>query len=271
MNDKYIVVTGAAGGIGSHVCTTLADSGYAIFALDKNDIGISKRYKGSIIPVKVDFDSIASINEAAKYIKSQTSQLHGIINIAGIFDQFPLMEVDHDRFNQLINTNFVAHHHLTRMLFPLLHEAKGRIINLSSETVLSPMPLQSYAFSKKLFEAWSDQLKIELELLGIKVIKIRAGGHKTPFIDISLEVLSKYDSNSLYSNLYEKIKSKGSSMLKNVKNDPLVVAQVIQRALKEKNPSHLYHVNVSVLFRVLSMLPQSIREMLMIWQLKKWM
>ena len=60
-------------------------------------------------------------------------------------------------------------------------------------------------------------------------------------------------------------------MLKNVNNDPREVAEVVQRALQDKNPSHLYHINVSSLFRVLSLLPQRIREMLMIWQLKKWM
>jgi len=271
MTNNCLIVTGAAGGIGSKVCLYFAQRGFQVFAMDNNYQGITALDHENIIPVEVELNKKSSIEDAVRKIESKTNHITGLINIAGMFDQFPLMEVDNDRFDRLIQINFIGQHYLTRALFPLIFRSKGRIINLSSETVLSPMPLQSYAFSKKLFEVWNDQLRIELELLGIKVIKIRSGGHKTPFIGESLRVLSAYNNRSRYSKLFEKIRIMGSEMLRRVNKDPQELAQIIANALQDRNPSKVYHVNVSMLFKVLSIIPTGPREGLMIRRLKRWM
>ena len=101
-----------------------------------------------------------SIQKAVQQIQQHTDCLYGLVNIAGFFDQFPLVEAKPERFYQLINIHLVGQQHITQVLFPLLKQAKGRVINLSSETVLPQMPIQAYGLSKKLFDIWSTQLRM---------------------------------------------------------------------------------------------------------------
>jgi NAD(P)-dependent dehydrogenase (short-subunit alcohol dehydrogenase family) len=271
MSEKFIVVTGAAGGIGLKTCHQLSKNGFQIFALDKILPDANERSKGTFTWIKCDITKRPEVFSAYESIKSYTNELHGLVNIAGIFNQFPLMEADHEHFDQLVNVNFIGHQHLTRTLFPLLFTGKGRVVNLSSETILAPMPLQAYAFSKRLFEVWSDQLSMELRLLGMKVIIIRAGGHNTNFIHRSADVLSNYDDTSKYAGLLEKVKENGNRILKGITNDPEDVAMKVVHSFTVREPSSKYHVNVSWLFRSLSMIPASLRKKIILRKLKSWM
>lgn len=271
MTKKFIVVTGAAGGFGHATCQLLLHDGYIVFALDKNAIETFEYSNGELIPMQADIINKENIDHALVTIKSHTDCLHGLVNIAGIFDQFPLAEVEDEKFDNLIEANLIGQQKLTKTLFPLLHRGKGRIVNLSSETVLAPMPLQSYGFSKKLFEVWNDQLRLELGLFGIKVIKIRAGGHLTPFIHRSVEVLSAVDEDSLYRNIQLKAKDAGLKILKKVSKDPVDVALVIREAMTAKHPKKVYHINISGIFRLLSLFPAGVREKILIAKMKSWL
>jgi NAD(P)-dependent dehydrogenase (short-subunit alcohol dehydrogenase family) len=271
MSERYVVVTGANGGIGRKTCQLLVAEGFQIFALDKSLPDPDNKSVDLYTWIRVDIADHSDILSAYEMIKSHTSELHGLVNIAGIFDQFPLMEAEHKRFNDLVFSNFIGHQHLTKTFFPLLYRRKGRVINLSSETVLASMPLQSYAFSKKLFEAWNDQLRMELGLLGMHVIIIRAGGHATQFIQHSVDVLSNYDQSSKYAALLQKVKDNGNKILKGVKKDPKDVAAKVVWAMTDPRPAQKYHVNVSLLFRFLAIIPRKLRERLIIAKLKSWM
>jgi NAD(P)-dependent dehydrogenase (short-subunit alcohol dehydrogenase family) len=268
---KYIAITGASGGIGASTCKLLSEKGYYIFALDTQTHNFENKKQDQIIPIRTDITNQQSIESAIQQILQYTDQLYGLVNIAGFFDQFPLVEAGPERFNKLMNINLIGQQHITAALFPLLHKAKGRVINLSSETVLAQMPLQAYGFSKKLFDIWSAQLRMELELLGMKVITIRAGGHRTPFIDRSVEVLSDIEENSFYFEVLKQIKIKGLKVLSQVNNDPMDVSNIILKSLTISDPKKIYHVNVSNLFRMLSIIPEGIREFILLRTLNSWM
>lgn len=267
MLKKYIAITGAHGGFGKSTSKLLSAHGFCVFALDIHAIDSSD----NIIPIQVDITDQKSINNAVQKIYQHTDCLHGLVNIAGLFDQFPLVEAEHERFNQLIHINLIGQQNITQALFPLLKQAKGRVINLSSETVLAQMPLQAYGFSKKLFDIWSAQLRMELALLDMKVITIRAGGHMTPFIKRSVEVLSQIDEKSMYYNLLQRIKTNGLKVLKKVHKDPNDVAKTILKVLTINHPKKIYHINVSTLFRILGLIPSDLREFLLMQTLRKWM
>lgn len=271
MQGKYIFVSGAAGGIGKETISYLVNNGFHVFAGDKNPEVINIFSRPNVTPILLDITNENSIEQARRTIASITDKLSGLVNIAGIFDQFPLMEVSHDAFEKLINTNLVGHQVMTRTFFPLLYKGKGRVINLSSEMVLAQLPLQAYGFSKKLFDIWSTQLRMELNLLDMRVVTIRAGGHMTPFIEESSKIIGEIDRQSKYMNLMERIKAQGQKMLRKPKADPIDVAKTIYKALTRNKPKKVYNVNVSFLFIAFSLIPVGIRERLISYQLKKWM
>lgn len=270
MNKSYVFVSGAAGGIGKKTASLLVSRGFHVFAGDINP-NVSNIFSSpAITPIELDITDPLSVQKAVQHIQSVTTNLHGLVNIAGVFDQFPLAEVRMDSFEKLLNTNLIGSQRLTNALFPFLYKMKGKVINLSSEMVLAQMPLQAYGFSKKLFDIWNTQLRMELKLLGMKVIVIRAGGHKTPFIDLSSKIIEEFDTESRYANLMSKIKIQGQHVLQKTKADPLDIAKIIYKALVCNRPKNTYYVNTSLLFKTLSIFPLHIREQLIHWQLKKW-
>lgn len=270
MAKQYVFISGAAGGIGKEIVGLLARNGYHIFAGDINEKGLQVLEYENVLPIQLDIASELSIKNVVEIISSKTNYLNGIINIAGTFDQFPLVEASSKAFENLVQINLIGHQNITNALFPLLYQGKGRVINMSSETVLALMPLQSYGFSKKLFDVWNTQLRMELELVGLKTIVIRAGGHQTPFIAKSAEKLSIVDDRSVYFGLMKKIREKALTMLSRKQNDPADLAIVILKALTAKKPKRSYHVNMSPLFRFLSIVPTRIREHIIVQQLKLW-
>ena len=118
---------------------------------------------------------------------------------------------------------------------------------------------------------WNTQLHMELNLLGIKVVVVRAGGHQTPFIEQSMHAIRNIDSQSKYVKLQQKALDKANAILSKKQNDALELAQVFYKVLTTKKNKKSYSVNVSLLFRILSWIPTGIREMLITRQLRAWM
>lgn len=271
MEKKYVLITGAAGGIGKVTTNYFASRGVVVFACDINEHDLNSFKSERIISILMDIAEVTSIEIALKKVRKITNHIHGLINIAGKFDQFPLVEADENAFDALINVNLIGPQQVTKAFFPLLDQVKGRVINLSSETVLAQMPLQSYGFSKKLFDIWNTQLRMELELLSMETVVIRAGGFQTPFIEESSRIIGAVDDDSRYVNLLKEIKNQGLKLLNKKQNDPTDLAKVFYKAFKVGKPKKVYYVNVSMLFRFLSVLPEGMREFLMIRKLKSWM
>lgn len=271
MNEKYVVVTGAGGGFGKVTVDLLVNDGFCVFACDIDNEVLKKMESENIIPLQVDITNRQSIKKGLDIIKRKTNKLHGLVNLAGIFDQFALVEAKEGAFESLLDVNLRGPQLLTSMLFPLLYNIKGRIVNLSSETVLAQMPLQVYGMSKKIFDVWNTQLRLELKLIDMDVIVIRAGGHQTPFIEKSKEIINVSDPSSVFASLYQHIKERATKILSKNQHDPLDVAKIVCKALTIDNPKHVYHVNVSKLFKLLALLPDHWRETIMLHQLKKWM
>ncbi len=271
MKKRYIFITGAAGGFGRATTRLLIDTGFHVFAADINPLPEEIRQIEGVTPVRIDVTDIGDVNKAVEVVKGVTGCLDGLVNIAALFDQFPLAEADPQAFEALIRTNLTGAQNITSALFPFLYAGKGRIVNLSSQSALVPMPLMSYGFSKKIFDDWNTHLRMELALLGMKVIVIRAGGHKTPFLDRSAEVLSKIDESSKYAGLMRYARDKGLKMLVEVKNTPESMAHAIVKVLTARHPKKVYNVNVDTVFRVLSWLPEGLRERLLVSHLKKQM
>ena len=67
---KYVVITGAYGGMGYKTAKILSEKGYTIFALDKT---VSKPEK-NIIPIKTDISNIESIKNALKIVENTTNK-----------------------------------------------------------------------------------------------------------------------------------------------------------------------------------------------------
>ena len=109
-----------------------------------------------------DGDAVA---EAAKTVHSAIGQqgLSGLVNNAGIVVGGPLELIQIDRLRMQLEVNLIGQVAVTQAFVPMLRQAKGRIVNMSSISgrVASPM-IGPYAISKFGLEAFSDSLRREL-------------------------------------------------------------------------------------------------------------
>jgi NAD(P)-dependent dehydrogenase (short-subunit alcohol dehydrogenase family) len=266
---KVVLITGAGSGLGKSIAMHLSLNGYHVIGIDMNKEGLSGLETGNITASVMDVTKVESINAAYIEISDQFKGIDAIINNAGIFDQVPMVEGGVRRYEQLLQVNVLGAYRVSNIFFPLLFRNKGQIINISSETARTLLPFQTYGSSKYMMEAWSNTLRMELRLLGMHVSLIRAGGHKTPLMDKTLEILNNVPEDSLYKNALEKIKDTGGKKVKAVENDPLDVAKVVLKALTAKNPNRIYSVNESNLYRFLSMIPRRVKEFLVIGVLRQ--
>ncbi|MEM9329172.1 MAG: SDR family NAD(P)-dependent oxidoreductase [Bacteroidota bacterium] len=259
-----VLLTGAAGGIGKVTTELLVAQGFRVFAADIQHTVPAHvgEDQGRVIPLAMDVTRLDAVQSASDQVRRYTDGLDAIINNAGWFDQFPLAEGTHEQFEQIVSVNVLAAQRIFRTFFPLLHARKGRLINVSSEAALALMPLQAYGMSKRMLDAYTDVLRQELALLGMRAITIRPGAHLTPFIQRSIDVIDDLDETSIYAKPLRNVQQQASRILRNVNREPKEVGEVILRALISPHPKREYWVNVSLAFRVLRVLPASWREAL---------
>ena len=130
LDDKVVLVTGAAGGIGRGVAKRCTLEGATVILLDKQEKQLNSTYDdiialGQAEPVMV-VDDLASLEPTrsellAGQIDAAFGRLDGLLHFAADSVQLtPLVHTSLERWQSVVNTNLNAAFELTRALFPLL-------------------------------------------------------------------------------------------------------------------------------------------------------
>ena len=251
---KYVLLTGANGGIGKPTLLHLIEAGYEVISLDISDSNI----KG--LPttfIKCDITSEDDINKAHEVIKSITDKLCAIVNTIGIFMMQSIIEGSISDFEKIFQINFFGIYKLNKIMFDLL-EKGSRIINLTSEVAKgSPQPFQGYYnLSKICLDGYTDVLRRECNYLGIKVIKVQSGSMATPMLKTANDNFEAMANNSEhFKEPLFKLKYMMDRELKK-SNDPAIIAKLIVKILKKKNPRICYRKKNSISISFIAKLPE---------------
>ena len=193
MHSKTIVITGASTGIGKACALHLDKLGYQVFAgvrTETDALSLQDASSDRLTTFYIDIAKSESILSATNMLKSTLKSvgLDGLINNAGIVVAGPLEFVPIDSLRSQLEINVIGHIAVTQALLPLLRQAQGRIINMSSVSgrVATPF-LGPYAASKFALEALSDSMRLELMPWDINVSVIERGPISTPIWTKSIE------------------------------------------------------------------------------------
>jgi NAD(P)-dependent dehydrogenase (short-subunit alcohol dehydrogenase family) len=241
---KWVLVTGAASGIGKAIAEHLSENEWGVYATDIDEKGLSHLKKsGHIITIKIDTTKDTDVVEAVKFIRKQKTGLSALANNAGVFFPGPLMDFPQERFERQFDINLFGTQRITRALFPLLLESKGRIINMSSAAGFLATPFSGpYAASKHAIEGWSDSLRRELMPYGVRVIVIEPGLIKTSLWQKDHDDRTEQFKGSLF---FEANKKKIEHEIKSVNEKgigPEYVARKVRQALTAEKPKARYLV-----------------------------
>ncbi len=181
---KTVLITGASTGIGEACALWLQDRGYRVFAGVRKSTdaeALQQKSKGHLTPVLLDVADEASIRKAVQFVLTQSPKLEGLVNNAGIAVAGPLEFVPLQELRRVLEVNVVGQVAVTQACLPLLREARGRVVLMSSISGRVAAPLMGpYAASKFALEAIGDALRRELAPWGIEVSIIEPGNIQTP-------------------------------------------------------------------------------------------
>ena len=243
--DKKVFITGAAGGLGSATAKYFADRNWKVYAADCDQKSLASLENfPNIVPMLMDVSNADSVNAAYQKASEYTDSLDGIVNLAGFMEVGSMVEVEESAVLRLLNVNTLGMFRVNKTFLPMILKGKGRIINISSETGWeSGGPFNgTYSMSKHAVEAYTDSLRRELMLLGIKVVKIQPGPFKTNMITTTKQLF--FDASEK-SNYFKAQLNFIHGMLDaewKKANPPEIMACVTYRAMTAKNPKINYSV-----------------------------
>ena len=237
----------------------LASKGWHVFAADVNHPDTVKSEHPGITPVHADITSETSVSDAFAFVSDKTDGLDAIIHLAGILLIGSLVEIPNREIEHIMNINLLGVCRINRTFLPLLLKRKGRIVIVSSETGWQrAAPFNGpYSMSKHALEAYSDALRRELGLLGIRVIKVQPGALKT---GLTSQVDNLFSEAMQSSRLFKEHLEAAVDLTKNVyekAGKPERLARVIHKTVTVKNPKIRYSVMPSRARSFLECLPVS--------------
>ena len=236
-----IVITGGSSGIGLETAKLFSKcSSNTVYVLNRREIK-----EENINWVKCDLSDNSSIKSAVEEVTNKHKYIDLLINNAGMGISGAVEYHTEEEIKKIIDVNLVGLINVTRLFLPYLNKG-SKIINVSSVAGPISIPFQTmYSVTKAGVLAFSNGLRNELRLLGIKVTSVLPGDTKTGFT-ASRE---KSVDNGRYGN---RIETSVSKMEKDESNGVPAnkVAKKIFKVSKKKNPNTYYVVGLSYRFLV---------------------
>src|SRR5580693_5007198 len=188
MQDRAVIVTGGASGIGRATALLLAREGARVFIGDVDEAGgkataEAAREAGHQADfLSLDLAEPASIEVFAAAVHGRVGRVDGLVNAAGWDRIQPFMENPPEMWDDLIAINLMGAVRLTRAVLPPMIEARsGKIVNISSDAGrVGSMGETVYAAAKGGLIAFTKSLARELARYRINVNCVCPGPTDTP-------------------------------------------------------------------------------------------
>jgi NAD(P)-dependent dehydrogenase (short-subunit alcohol dehydrogenase family) len=121
----------------------------------------------------------------------------------------------------------------------------------------------AYAMSKHAIEAYSDSLRRELMFLDVPVIKIQPGPFRTAMVTgIEPAFTRAAEASTYFKDMLKRIKH--LTLKEQAKaHDPVLLAEVVHRALVTRHPRAAYSVKPDLQRAALSLLPARVADPLL--------
>jgi short-subunit dehydrogenase len=190
---SFVLVTGAASGIGTELARQLGEMGYDLVLADRDEDGLgavaAEVRQAASVEVEshvCDLTSERGRTALIKAIREHPGQLVGLCNNAGIASLGRFHEIPLKREREMVGVNAVAVHHIMGELLPILVEnGEGAVLNTASLAANQPLPrLATYAATKAFVHTLSEAVHAELAGTGVSCTSLCPGATATNLVNI---------------------------------------------------------------------------------------
>ncbi|KAL2088409.1 hypothetical protein ACEWY4_015308 [Coilia grayii] len=278
---KAVFITGCDTGFGYAAAKHLDALGFEVFAtvLDLAGEG-ARELRRTCSPrftlLKVDITRAQDVQQALLHTKAKLGMrgLWGLVNNAGLCVNFGDAELSlMSNYRGCMEVNFFGTLSVTQAFLPLLRQAKGRIVTISSPSGDQPFPcLAAYGASKAALNLFTNTLRHELEPWGVKVSTILPAAFRTGLSsnteywekqykhliqNISPSLLEEYGEDYIH-----ETKELFQSHSKTALRDLSPVINTIEEALVSPQPQARYFVGpgIGLMYFIHSYLPSSLND-----------
>ncbi len=187
LDGRVAFVTGAGGGLGEGICTSLAAAGAAVACADvdlQRAERIARRVAdagGRSLPLHVDVSDSAALAGAVQTAIAGLGGVDVLVNNAAIYPRRAWTEITEEEWDRVLAVNLKAYFLCARACHDSLKErGRGHIVNVSSVTFLIGFELLlDYVASKGGIVGFTRALAHEVGPDGITVNAIAPGAFPT--------------------------------------------------------------------------------------------
>lgn len=171
MEQKVIIVNGAAGDIGKSIVSTLLIQGYLVAACVRNIAIAGLKQDESLTLFECDITDENSVKQCVAEIKQQFKQIYGLINCVGVAHGSPFLMTKIEDMQRVFDVNYFSLIRFSQLIAKrMLKQKSGCIINLASTAgELADKGTLAYGGSKAALIHTTQVMAAELGVFGIRV------------------------------------------------------------------------------------------------------
>lgn len=168
LNNKIIVVFGGNSGIGKSLCDISESYGANVFAFSRST-------------TNTDISNKQSITKALDDVYNKTGRIDFVINTAAILRKEPLLIMENECINEMIQTNYLGMVNIAIESYKFLKESKGQLLLYTSSSYTRGRAFYSiYSSTKAAAVNFVQAISQEWEVDNIKVNIINPERTLTP-------------------------------------------------------------------------------------------
>ena len=200
ISGKWMLITGGSSGIGLALARLFVSEGahVAILARRQNILeqarvelaSLTRDAYQQIIPIQADVSDLVTLLPRLEAFEAEYGAPDYLFNSAGITYPGKFHMLSYETIRSLIEVNYLGTAYVTRALINgMLKRGSGHIVNISSMAgIIGTYGYSAYGASKYAIRGFSDVLRAEYRLRGIKVSVVFPPDTQTPQLDFEKDL-----------------------------------------------------------------------------------
>lgn len=194
---SVVLVTGAAGGLGSVLCERFAAGGWDVVATDRPD---ARAATGDWVPA--DLLDVEQIREMVAQATAIHGRLDCVVNAAGLWTEGASDATTEEEWDRVVGVNLKAAYFVSSAAIPHLEATGGSIVMISSDAgIQGNAGAAVYSASKGGVSNLTRALALELAPRGVRVNAVCPGDIETPMLEGQARDFGGGDPHAYYAKL----------------------------------------------------------------------